>query len=98
MKSIRLAVLMLAAFMLSGCYVNLTGPAPQLSVPLTAETPRVQGEATCTQLLWAFMFGDCSIAAAMNDADIQQVHHVDGSLKVIFYGAYSEATVKVYGE
>lgn len=98
MKSIRLAALMLAAFMLSGCYVNLTGPAPQLSVPLTAETPRVQGEATCTQLLWAFMFGDCSIAAAMNDGEIQQVHHVDGSLKVIFYGAYSEATVKVYGE
>lgn len=98
MKFARLITAALAAILLSGCYVNLTGPAPELSVPLTAETPRVQGEATCTQLLWAFMFGDCSISAAMKDGSITQVHHVDGSLKVIFYGAYSEATIKVYGE
>ena len=98
MKTARLLVAALTTLLLSGCYVNLTGPAPQLSVPLTAETPREQGKATCTQVLWAFMFGDCSIAAAMNDGKIKQVHHVDGSLKVIFYGMFSEATIKVYGE
>ena len=98
MKLFRSLLLALGVLTLSGCYVNLTGPAPQLSVPLTAESPRTQGEATCTQVLWAFMFGDCSIAAAMNDGNITQVHHVDGNLKVLFYGAVSEATLKVYGE
>lgn len=98
MKLARLALASMAALMLSGCYVNLTGPAPDLSVPLTAETPRNLGEATCTQLLWSFMFGDCSVAAAMKDGDIKQVHHVDGNVKIIFYGLYGETRLKVYGE
>lgn len=98
MRKLISSMVLVSTILLSGCYVNLTGPAPQLSVPLTAESPREKGEATCTQLFWSFMFGDCSITAAMADGNIKQVHHVDGNLKMFFYGFYSQGTIKVYGE
>lgn len=96
----RLALLPVAAtaLLLSGCYINLAAPTPNLTVKLDANSAHRQGSATCTEVLWGFAFGDCSVDAAMKNGGIGKVHHVDSKTKIIFYGLYSELTVVAYGE
>lgn len=96
----RLALLpaLTASLLLSGCYVNLAGPSPSLTVKLDANAAPKSGEATCTGFLWAFATGDCSVDTAMKRGKIEKVHHVDSKTKVILYGAYSEMTMVVHGE
>lgn len=89
---------MAGSLLLSGCYMNVVTPTPNLSVRMVAETPARVGTATCTQVLWTFFFGDCSMKAAMADAGISKVHHVDANPKILFYGLYSTLTIKAYGE
>ncbi|MFZ5757072.1 MAG: TRL domain-containing protein [Pseudomonadota bacterium] len=100
MKRSRLALLpaFAASLLLSGCYVNLASPTPNLTVKLDADSAPKSGEATCTGFLWAFATGDCSVDTAMKRGKISKVHHVDGKTKVILWGAYSEGTVVVHGE
>ncbi|MFZ5724296.1 MAG: TRL domain-containing protein [Pseudomonadota bacterium] len=86
------------SLLLSGCYINLSTPAPAFTVKLDADSAPKQGSATCTGFLWAFATGDCSVDTAMKNGRISKVHHVDGKTKVILYGAYSEGTVVVHGE
>ena len=95
---IRLPIALAAAALLSGCYVNLAAPAPQLAVQLDAATPKSQGVATCTGFLWAFATGDCSVSTAMRNGRITKVHHMDSEAKVILYGAFAEYTLVVHGE
>lgn len=96
--ALRLAPALAAAALLSGCYVNLAGPTPSLTVKLDADSAPREGSATCTGLLWVFATGDCSVSTAMQNGHITKVHHVDGKAKVILWGAYSEGTVVVHGE
>lgn len=87
-----------ASLLLSGCYMNVVTPTPNLTVRLEANSPARSGTATCTEVLWNFAFGDCSINAALRNGSLSRVHHVDSKTKVIFYGLYSELTITAYGE
>jgi PBP1b-binding outer membrane lipoprotein LpoB len=98
MKLIRLTVVALTALFLSGCYAHFKAPAPELSVPLTAEKPEKAGQASCQQILWSFAFGDCSVKTAMQSGGINTIHHVDSEVRVILWGAFSEYTVRAWGE
>lgn len=94
----RLAALVLAPVLLSGCYVNLTTPTPNLTVKLDAQDAQRSGSATCNGFLWVFATGDCSVDTAMKNGRITRAHHVDARTKVILWGASSEMTVTVHGE
>lgn len=99
MKTLRLLPALAGAVLLSGCYVNLTTPTPAVTVKLDAESANKKvGAATCTGLLWAFAFGDCSVDTAMRNGGVSRVHHVDARTKLVLYGVYGETTVQVYGE
>ena len=94
----RLVPALIAATLLSGCYVNLASPTPSLTVKLDAQDATREGSSTCTGFLWAFATGDCSLTTAMRNGKITKVHHVDAKTKLILYGAYSEMTMVVHGE
>lgn len=87
-----------AALTLSGCYVNLATPTPNLSVKLDAQEVNKRGSAACTGFLWVFATGDCSVQSAMRSGRITKVHHVDTETRVILWGAYSELNLVVHGE
>lgn len=95
---LALAPVLAATLLLSGCYINMATPTPNLTVKLDAESARKEGSATCTEVLWGFIFGDCSINTAMKNGGLSKVHHVDSKTKVIFYGLYSEMTIVARGE
>lgn len=84
--------------LLSGCYVNLTAPAPDMSVKMDASGAAKLGQSTCQQVLWVFAFGDCSIDAAMKSGGITKVNHVDSHMQMVLWGAWSRLTIKAYGE
>lgn len=86
------------SLLLSGCYLNLSHPAPNLAIKMEADSALKQGAATCTGFLWVFATGDCSVDTAMKNGRLTKVHHVDGKSKVILWGAYAEGTVVVHGE
>lgn len=98
MKLIPTALAAGMTLLLSGCYVNLATPTPNLTVKLDAQEATKRGEAACTGFLWAFATGDCSVNTAMRKARITRVHHVDTETRVILYGAYSEMNIIVHGE
>ncbi|MCD6416581.1 MAG: hypothetical protein J7M08_07790 [Planctomycetes bacterium] len=54
------------------------------------------GEATCEGILFLSK-GDASIKAAMEEAGITRIHHVDSEEQNIL-GIYSTKTIRVYGE
>lgn len=97
-RLLRAAATAIAVFSLSGCYVNLATPTPNLSVKLDAEQATRSGSAACTGFLWVFATGDCSVNTAMKNAKVTKVHHVDAETKVILWGAYSELNLVVHGE
>ncbi len=98
MKTIRVIAAALAVLTLSGCYAHFQAPAPDLSVPLKGDSAEKAGSAECTQVLWSFAFGDCSVQSAMENGNLQRIHHVDSEVKVILYGLYSELTIRAWGE
>lgn len=89
---------LLSASLLSGCYVNLAIPTPNVSLKLDADQATREGSASCNGFLWVFASGDCSVHTAMKNGRISKAHHVDARGKVILWGASSELTVTVYGE
>ena len=95
---IQYSFVSLMAIALSGCYINLSAPLPNMAVPLKAETWQKTGEAYCTGFLWVFGNGDCSMEAALENGGITKVHHVDTDIKVVLFGAYVETALKVHGE
>ena len=95
--SLRLLPIVAAA-LLSGCYMNFAAPTPNLTVKLDADGAPRQGSSTCTGFLWWFASGDCSVTTAMRNGKITKVHHVDSNAKIILFGAYSEVTIVAHGE
>lgn len=97
-NTMRLLAASAAAVLLSGCYVNLATPTPNLSIKLDAQEVNKRGSAACTGFLWVFATGDCSVHSAMRSGRITKVHHVDTETRVILWGAYSELNLVVHGE
>jgi hypothetical protein len=93
-----LLVILLLIVLLSGCVANIKTPMIALSLDYKSDTYPKVGYASCKQFVWVFMNGDCSLAAAMQNGGITKVHHVDTSVSVIVFGAYSRFTTVVYGE
>lgn len=102
MKQIKIAALLLAFAMLSGCassypmgvlFTEVTLPAGATS---NADKGSKTGSAECISVLSLVATGDCSIAAAKKEGRITKVTHVDwyarnilgiiGNYKVIVHG------------
>lgn len=98
MRVFRLLLPLIAVTLLSGCYAHFKAPTLNLTVPLSAETGEKAGAASCQQILWVFGFGDCSVDTAMKRGSIERIHHVDSEVKMIFFGAFSELTIRAWGE
>ena len=91
-------VILLLIVLLSGCVANIKTPMVALSIDYESNMYPKVGFASCKQFVWVFMDGDCSLSAAMQDGGITKVHHIDTSVTVIVFGAYSRFTTVVYGE
>ena len=80
-------------------YANIDSPVQSLAVHIdpTAK-PVKRGTAATRALLGLFAWGDGSIEAAMKDADITRIHHIDHNAKQILGGFWSSDTTIVYGE
>ena len=79
-------------------YTDAKAPAQQLNAPVDATAkPMKCGKATCTSILGIVGVGDASIDAAMKDAGITKIHHIDHHVTNIL-GLYATWTVMVYGE
>ncbi|HZV82552.1 MAG TPA: TRL-like family protein [Geobacteraceae bacterium] len=102
MKKVKIAALLLALGMLSGCassypmgllFTEVTLPAGATS---NADKGSKTGTAECLSVLSLVATGDCSIAAAKKEGKISKVTHVDwyarnilgiiGNYKVIVHG------------
>lgn len=98
MRKLLMAPVLAASVLLSGCYLNVTTPTPNLTVRLDAESAHKSGTATCTQVLYSFAFGDCSVNTAMRSGNMTKVHHVDAQASMLFWGLYSTLVITAYGE
>lgn len=98
MKTIKAFMLALSFVLLSGCYANFAAPSLSLAVNTDAETAPKIGRASCSQVLWGFFIGDCSLRSAMSAGRIDKLHHVDTEVQVILFGAYSQLTIRAAGE
>lgn len=99
---------------LSGCATNIYpgGPTPSgalfsstrstaaaLAVNLDEKArPTKSGQATSAAILGLIGFGDSSVTAAMEEAGITRIHHVDYASHYYFGGIYVGSTTIVYGE
>lgn len=109
MKKLLYALIGLTlAFSLTGCgavnpyfgglYTNVTTPTTDLEVQSDSNAGNEKvGEVGCTSILGLIAIGDCSVKAAMEAGDLQQIHHVDQNYTQIL-GLYSKMTIKAYGE
>ena len=99
-----LALLLIAAFMLTGCamvmtpatgglYSDVKGPHHATSNTSYSKV----GTSEAVSILGWVATGDASIEAAMKNGGITKVHHVDYHCKNIL-GVYAKLTVFVYGE
>lgn len=98
-----LAIILLAAFLVSGCASVLpTGVLyteanlPVAAGPGDASYSKV-GTAKATSILGLVATGDASIKAAMAAGSISRIKYVDYSAKNIL-GVYGEYTTTVYGD
>lgn len=91
-------IAILFSVLLSGCYMNLSAPSLAVAAKMDADSFSSVGEASCSQILWVFGLGDCSLHSAMYKGRITKLHHVDVKTKMLFFGAWSELTVVAYGE
>jgi len=98
---LKLALITIVAFSLSGCallYNDLKTPLPSLSVSADTESRTSVGKASCASYVWVVAVGDCSVEPAMKNGSIMKVHHVDSEFRSFFFGIYSTFTTVVYGE
>lgn len=94
-----IAIAILSSALLSGCFINVRGPALATPTKMDATSMDRQGEATCYGILWTgISWGDCSVNAAMKDGHIDKVHHVDSQFTNILFGIYGHYTTVVHGE
>lgn len=89
----------IAATCLSGCLINVRGPALATPTKMDATRMDLKGEATCYGILWTgISWGDCSVDAAMKNGNLNKVHHVDSQFTNILFGVYGHYTTVVHGE
>lgn len=78
---------------------NVTAPSQALAVAVDpAAKATKKGSATSGAVLGLIAFGDSSVNAAMADAGITKVHHVDYNINSILGGIWLGMTTIVYGE
>lgn len=97
-----IAVVLLAAFLLSGCASVLpTGFIyTEVKAPVAVGEPGPYskvGVSKATSVLGMVATGDCSIKAAMDNGKITKVKYVDYDAKNVL-GLYGEYTTTVYGD
>ena len=56
------------------------------------------GASSGRAVLGLFAFGDASIDAAMKQAGIRKVHHVDHQVNMVLMGIWESNTTIVYGD
>jgi TRL-like protein family len=98
MKLIKvLAVVVVAAFLLTGClYSNVKTPFDtDLDKTVLGQK---EGKATLYSVLWLFSWGDMSVAAAAKNGGITTLNHMDAEAFQILFGLYSKTSIIVYGE
>ena len=94
----------LVATLLSGCatavspvtgslYTNVRAP---LLVTDSSDKPTKVGRATMRSILGIYAVGDASVEAAVKNAGITRIHHVDYQTQSIL-GMMADFTVIVYG-
>jgi len=80
-------------------YTKVVAPAQHLAIHTdSTATPTKVGKATMTAFLGCVSLGDGSLQAALKDAGITRVHHVDYELEHFLYGIFFKQTTMVYGE
>ena len=78
---------------------NVRSPAQNLTVATDASVIGNKcGTSSAGAILGLFAFGDASIDAAMKDAGIKKVHHVDHEVNLVLLGLWLGTTTIVYGE
>jgi len=80
-------------------FSDVTVPAQMLAVATDATAKPIKtGTATSQAILGIAATGDGGINAAMKDAGITKVHHVDHNIRLYLYGVFVSDTVIVHGE
>lgn len=77
----------------TGLYANVKGP---LVATGASGEARLVGRASARSVLGLIATGDASIAAAVREGGIREIHYVDYETQS-FFGIVSEFTVVVYG-
>ena len=79
-------------------YTGVNTPAPALAVECSANVkPDKVGKSEATNILGLVVVGDCSIEAAMKEAQITKIHHVDFRTETVLT-FYAKKITIVYGE
>jgi hypothetical protein len=78
---------------------NVKSPAQAVAVATDASATFSKcGTASAGAVLGLFAFGDASVDAAMKNAGIKKVHHVDHQINSFLLGLWVQDTTLVYGE
>ncbi len=110
MKKVLFGAMLVAVLMFTGCAIGPTAPFEptnafvfsNTTAPLMTEyhsTPVTglrMGQASTTNVLGLFAFGDCGIEEAARNADLSTVEFADYE-NFQFLGIFQKTTVKVYG-
>jgi hypothetical protein len=80
-------------------YANIQSPVQELSVYIdpTAK-PTKRGTAATRSFASLIAWGDGSVEAAMKDAEITRIHHIDHRVIQLLSGLWMSDTTIVYGE
>jgi len=82
-----------------GLVTSVRSPSQCLTVATDASvTGSKCGTASAGAFLGLFAFGDSSVDAAMKQAGIKKVHHVDHEINSFLLGVWFQDTTIVYGE
>lgn len=108
------AIVILSAVLLSGCATNLfpggptpagvlvtnvKSPAQNLTVATDKEAKSSKsGSSSASAIAGLFAYGDSSVDAAMKQAGITKVHHVDHQVTSYLFGLFLQNTTIVHGE
>ncbi len=98
MNKVKLcAVLLIAAFLASGClYAHVLTPY-DTNLDKTVLGQKT-GKATMYSVLGLVAWGDASTAAAAKQGGLSVINHMDRELLNVVFGIYTESTTIVYGD
>ena len=92
----RIAALVLALFVASGCYVHTRIPMDR-DLDRTELGPKT-GRSSYQSVLWVVVWGDAGTQAAAQDGNLKTINHADQEIFVLLAGLYARVTTVVYGE